>query len=137
MPQLTGIVETSLYVADPEISARFYEDLLGFRRLATDYRLCALAVAPGQVLLLFRRGASRHLENRDGRVIPGHDGSGEAHLAFSITVSDLQAWEKKLAERNIPIESRVQWELGGTSLYFRDPDGHSVELATPGVWANY
>ena len=26
---------------------------------------------------------------------------------------------------------------GGTSLYFRDPDGHSVEIATPGVWETY
>ena len=26
---------------------------------------------------------------------------------------------------------------GGTSLYFNDPDGNVVELATPGLWANY
>jgi catechol 2,3-dioxygenase-like lactoylglutathione lyase family enzyme len=31
----------------------------------------------------------------------------------------------------------VQWEGGGTSLYFRDPDGRSVELATPGIWPTY
>ncbi|HWQ03343.1 MAG TPA: glyoxalase, partial [Candidatus Nitrosotenuis sp.] len=27
--------------------------------------------------------------------------------------------------------------LGGRSIYFRDPDGHSLELVTPGVWPNY
>jgi catechol 2,3-dioxygenase-like lactoylglutathione lyase family enzyme len=42
-----------------------------------------------------------------------------------------------LAEHGVGIESEVQWDLGGTSLYFRDPDGHSVELATPGVWPIY
>ena len=37
----------------------------------------------------------------------------------------------------IAIESRVTWERGGVSLYFRDPDGRSVELATPGLWPSY
>ena len=35
------------------------------------------------------------------------------------------------------IESEVNWDRGGTSIYFRDPEGHSVELATPGVWEVY
>ncbi|MFN0129142.1 MAG: hypothetical protein ACKV19_20930 [Verrucomicrobiales bacterium] len=35
---------------------------------------------------------------------------------------------------NIPVESRIRWPGGATSLYFRDPDGHAVELATPGLW---
>ena len=37
----------------------------------------------------------------------------------------------------IEIESEVTWTRGGRSLYFRDPDGHLVELATPGVWEVY
>ena len=28
-------------------------------------------------------------------------------------------------------------DRGGSSLYVRDPDGRSVELATPGIWPNY
>jgi catechol 2,3-dioxygenase-like lactoylglutathione lyase family enzyme len=31
----------------------------------------------------------------------------------------------------------MEWPRGGTSLYFRDPDGHLVELATPGLWSIY
>jgi len=31
----------------------------------------------------------------------------------------------------------VKWSRGGESLYFRDPDDHLVELATPGIWATY
>jgi catechol 2,3-dioxygenase-like lactoylglutathione lyase family enzyme len=56
------------------------------------------------------------------------------HFAFSIPASELAAWEKRLAEHNIPIESRTRWPRGGVSIYFRDPDSHCVELATPGIW---
>jgi catechol 2,3-dioxygenase-like lactoylglutathione lyase family enzyme len=49
----------------------------------------------------------------------------------------LGAWEQRLADAGIAIESRVRWGLGGESLYFRDPDNHLVELATPGTWPSY
>jgi catechol 2,3-dioxygenase-like lactoylglutathione lyase family enzyme len=42
-----------------------------------------------------------------------------------------------LAAQGIAVESRVTWPRGGTSLYFRDPDAHSLEVASPGLWPNY
>jgi len=72
-----------------------------------------------------------------GGKIPPNDGSCNSHLAFPIAVSELEAWEKRLLENGIPIESKVKWERGGQSLYFRDPDGNLLELATPGLWATY
>jgi catechol 2,3-dioxygenase-like lactoylglutathione lyase family enzyme len=59
------------------------------------------------------------------------------HFAFGIERDDLEQWEKRLTESGIEIESRVTWDLGGASVYFRDPDGHSVELATRGTWRTY
>ena len=44
---------------------------------------------------------------------------------------------RHLAACGIAVESRVVQTHGGTSLYFRDPDGHSLEVATPGLWPNY
>jgi catechol 2,3-dioxygenase-like lactoylglutathione lyase family enzyme len=58
-------------------------------------------------------------------------------MAFSIEAADLDAWEQRLRDHGIAIESRVRWQRGGTSLYFRDPDGHLLELLTPGVWPIY
>jgi catechol 2,3-dioxygenase-like lactoylglutathione lyase family enzyme len=69
--------------------------------------------------------------------VPGHAGTGPAHFAFAIDVADVAAWEARLGELGIEIESRVRWPRGGQSLYFRDPDGRSVELATPGIWPSY
>jgi len=35
------------------------------------------------------------------------------------------------------LEEKKAWERGGWSLYFRDPDRHLLEVATPGVWTIY
>lgn len=70
-------------------------------------------------------------------MIPGHDGTGPAHVAFAVEADELDAWESRLADAGVAIESRVRWDRGGRSLYFRDPEGHSVELVTPGVWPTY
>ncbi len=146
VPKITGILETCLYVADVERAARFYESIFAFPRLASDPRFCAFAVtAPSQatpranpdVLLLFRRGATIEPIAVSGGIIPPHDGGGEEHLAFAVPAEDLPAWENRLASLGIAIESRVRWELGGESVYFRDPDRHLVELATPGTWPTY
>jgi catechol 2,3-dioxygenase-like lactoylglutathione lyase family enzyme len=136
-PLVTGVLETSLYVADVAHSKRFYRTLFGFEVLLEDDRLSALAVDGKQVLLLFRKQGSINSVVIPGGVIPGHDGSGEQHMAFSIASSQLEGWRKRLQEQGIAIESTVRWPRGGESLYFRDPDNHLIELATPGVWSIY
>jgi catechol 2,3-dioxygenase-like lactoylglutathione lyase family enzyme len=137
VPPVTGLLETGLYVQDVARSRAFYTRLFGFPVLVEDDRLCALDV-PGQaVLLLFRKGGTTETVHIPGGAIPGHDGHGTLHYAFAIAVADLDAWVQRLEAEGVPIESRVTWPRGGVSLYFRDPDGHLVELATPGVWATY
>ena len=137
MPRITGVVETCIHVQDIARSAHFYEALFGFRRLAFDERFCAFDVAGRDVLILFRQGGTLEAVTLPGGVIPPHGGSGPLHFAFGIPAEDLGAWERRLAEAGVKIESRVKWPRGGESLYFRDPDDHLVELATPGVWPTY
>lgn len=134
MPEIKGVAETALYVADVGRSAKFYEDTLGFRRLAGDDRFCGMRVASGQVLILFKKGASIKLITTPGGVIPPHDGNGELHVAFTISPEEFADWEVYLRDKGVEIESVVQWDGGLRSLYFRDPDNHLIELVTPGLW---
>ena len=133
-PPITGLLETSVYAEDVETTAAFYRDLFGFRTLVDTSRLVAFEVADRQVLLVFQRGATEADVAEARGTIPGHDGRGRLHLALSIVAADLEAWRTRLAGRAIPIVGEYRWPRGGTSLYFRDPDGALVELATPGLW---
>jgi catechol 2,3-dioxygenase-like lactoylglutathione lyase family enzyme len=138
MPNVNGIVETALYVGNLGRSVEFYQGLFGFRTLLRDERLCALSVGDRQVLLLFVQGGSmRPSEAPQGGIIPPHDGGGRIHVGFAIAADEVEVWEAKLRQLGVEIESRVRGPRGGMSLYFRDPDGHLVELLTPGVWAVY
>jgi catechol 2,3-dioxygenase-like lactoylglutathione lyase family enzyme len=137
MPSIRRVLETALYCDELEITARFYQEVLGLRVHFSDARLVALDAFGATVLLLFARGASRAGVSFPGGTIPGHDGSGPAHVAFAVDADELDVWEARLKEAGIAIESRVKWERGGRSIYFRDPEGHSVELVTPGVWPSY
>jgi catechol 2,3-dioxygenase-like lactoylglutathione lyase family enzyme len=131
------VLETSLYVDDIPRATAFYERVFGFPRLVSDDRFCAFDVSGEQVLLLFRKRATLEPITIPGGVIPPHDGDGHLHLAFTIPLDSEPEWREHLAALGIAIESRVAWPRGGFSLYFRDPDGHLVELVSPGCWAIY
>ena len=136
-PPLARLLETALYVDDLARARGFYVDMLGARVLLDSARLVALDVAGVSVLLLFQRGATLEPLPTPGGVVPPHGAHGVQHLAFAIAADALDAWRTHLARSGVAIESEVRWPRGGTSLYIRDPDGHSVELVTPGLWATY
>ncbi len=136
-PRLNGVLETALYVDDLERAARFYEHVLGLAALTSDSRFLAYDVGGRSVLLLFRRGATLETVRLPGGTIPPHDGHGPLHIAFAVAAEDLAAWERRLEERGIAIEGRTDWPRGGHSVYVRDPDGHLLEFATPGLWTIY
>lgn len=136
-PQISGVLETGVYVDDIRRACRFYDDVFGFHKLESDERFCAYRVGDRQVLLLFLRGGTTRPMALPGGVLPPHDGSGTYHFAFSVPAEDLEAWEDRLAAKGVAVESKVRWPRGGRSIYFRDPDGHLLELVTPGCWAIY
>ena len=131
-PQVNGILETSLHVEHPTQSVEFYRRVFGFEPIDTNQkggitdetRLCALRAGDRSVLLLFKRGATTDT-----------DATGAIHVAFGISRSELPAWEAWLSQQGITIELRKIWKYGGEALYFCDPDGHLLEVVTPGVWS--
>ncbi|MDA2929047.1 VOC family protein [Acidobacteria bacterium AH-259-O06] len=123
------VLETCLYVEDLKTAERFYSQVLG--------------------LSVFARGGNRHVFFRCGNgmfllfnpvetvkpteSVP-HGSQGSGHVAFAIPESDIARWQEHLHRSGVEIEEEVSWPEGGYSLYFRDPAGNSVELATPQVW---
>ena len=112
--------------------------LLGSTRRSSGFAssvISASAAAPWKLVrarcyLLFAKNGSRAIETP-------HYGNCELHLAFAIRAEELAACEDWLTENGIAVEEKRAWDLGGQSIYFRDPDRHLIEIATPGVWAIY
>jgi len=136
-PKIAGVLETALYVENLNRAAAFYENVLGLKPVNKDQRFAGYVAGPRSVLLLFKRGSTRETVHMPGGTIPPHDGQGTLHVAFAIPTDELDAWGQHLKSRDIAIEGRTDWPRGGKSIYFRDPDDHLVELATPGLWPNY
>jgi len=137
MAKLDGILETCIHTEDMARARAFYEGVLGLEPIYSDDRLSAYAVAGRDVLLVFRKGATGQTVTLPSGTIPGHGGDGALHVAFAIAKDELDRWERHLASRGVSIEGRNEWDRGGRSIYFRDPDGHLLELATPGLWSVY
>ena len=136
-PAISGILETVLYVDDLAAARDFYRGVLGLSETVEDARMLAYDVARRGMLLLFERGSSSETITIPGGTIPPHDGRGPAHAAFAIPADALAEWERHLASHRVAIEGRVTWPRGGRSIYFRDPSGNLLELATPGLWPGY
>jgi catechol 2,3-dioxygenase-like lactoylglutathione lyase family enzyme len=82
------------------------------------------------MLLLFNPLASRDSAGH----FPPHGAFGPGHVAFGVREAELPAWMERLEQRGVAIEKVIDWPDGGQSVYFRDPAGNSLELATPRIW---
>jgi catechol 2,3-dioxygenase-like lactoylglutathione lyase family enzyme len=137
-PAINGVLETALYVDDLHRATKFYAEVMGLRPMKGDAtRFQAFDDGRGRVLLLFKRGGTLLPTPASGVIIPPHDGRGPQHVGFAIAAETYATWKTRLESSGIEIESEGEWPRGGKSMYFRDYDGHLLELITPGIWDVY
>jgi catechol 2,3-dioxygenase-like lactoylglutathione lyase family enzyme len=129
MVKLQGIYESVLYAGDLKQAKHFYSKVLGLELLMTLELMLAFQCGSG-VLLIFDPVQAR----QPNRGVPSHGAEGPGHLAFAVQEDQLPRWKSRLEKAGVAIEQEMDWEDGGYSLYFRDPAGNSLELATPVLW---
>jgi catechol 2,3-dioxygenase-like lactoylglutathione lyase family enzyme len=130
-PELTGVLETSLYHATAESAEmlRLYRDVLGLPVSAQWPDGVALRLGAGVVLLFDRE----KLADRD-EAIAGHGTVGPGHVCFLAASDDYERWGERLASEGIEVHHEQHWDGGRRSFYFRDPAGNLLEIADADLW---
>ncbi len=118
--QIHGVNHITFSVSDLSRSLAFYESVFQATLLYQDDTTAYLNVGGTWVALNEQRDISR-------KEIWG----SYTHIAFSIAQEEWEAWKAHLLTCNVSLlPSRKRIEGEGLSLYFRDPDGHLLELHT-------
>jgi catechol 2,3-dioxygenase-like lactoylglutathione lyase family enzyme len=139
MPKLNGLFEAALFVQNLARARDFYEQVVGLEKLRESEVGCVFIVAERQLLLVIAQEKARVSSKTPGGEVPpclvrAGETLGAGHIAFAVAEAEFDVWRARLDTSEVQVLSVVNWEAGGRSLYFRDPDGHLIELATPGVW---
>ncbi|MFO1037345.1 MAG: VOC family protein [Geminicoccaceae bacterium] len=130
MQALGRVLETVLYVDDLDAASRFYGEVLGLEQDSGQAGLFSFFRIGEAMLLLFDPTTS----GKDRGSIPPHGSHGPGHACFAVPEVELDPWRQHLESRGVAIEAEHVWPRGGRSIYFRDPAGNSLELATPRIW---
>ena len=128
-PAIETVVETAVYVADLDRAEAFYRDVLGLAMLGKEAGRHVFFGLGDGVLLVFNPQSTL-----EGGALPAHGAIGPGHFALGVPMESHGPWKQWLTLQGIAIEHEMTWPGGGRSIYFRDPDGNSVELVTRGVW---
>lgn len=129
--RLRGLHHVTAIVADLDRTTAFYRDVLGLALYdagandddpdARHFWFGDAAGSPGTLVSFLEYPELE--EARTGR-------GGVHHFAFQVASADeLQAWRDYLRSREVPASDVFQ-RGRFRSIYFHDPDGHLVEIAT-------
>jgi catechol 2,3-dioxygenase-like lactoylglutathione lyase family enzyme len=122
-------------VTDLEAAARFYSQVMGLEKIFSVAGRHLVFRCQESILLLFNaENTERERVVINGGAIPLHGAKGAGHMAFRVTKNELEAWREHFRKAGVAIESEISWPNGAHSIYFRDPSGNSLELATPEMW---
>jgi catechol 2,3-dioxygenase-like lactoylglutathione lyase family enzyme len=117
MIETTGIDHVVLHVKDVQRSKKFYTEVLGM----TPYR-----EDDGQVFLhAGRQGVA--LFRKDGGA-PLTAGNDLNHLALNVVSGSYETLKAELEKHGVAVTGRPGEDR---CIYFRDPDGHRLQLTLP------
>jgi catechol 2,3-dioxygenase-like lactoylglutathione lyase family enzyme len=124
MLKLNGLDHVAITVRDLDASVAWYERVLGLKRYAFEewgpFPVFMLAGRSG--LAIFPTGS------KDAKEFPAGDYVHVKHFAFNVDGDNFRRAQDHLRGLAIPFE--FQDHQFFHSIYFRDPDGHQVELTT-------
>lgn len=135
--QLNGLHHISAMALDIERTDEFYRGVLGFQLLRKSVNFDAPAMphwywgvgdgAPGTIITYFGMGDPGPKQ----RPVYGHVGSGLTHhFAFEVATDEAQQyWRERLLALGLEVTSVLDRRYF-RSIYFQDPDGHILEIAT-------
>ncbi len=117
---LEGIDHVAMSVRDVERSANWYIDVLGFKRLYEGmWDGVPVFIGKGTTALALFPAKSDQPASGDIRML---------HLAIRADQKNFLAAQEELKQRGIKFEFEDH-EISH-SIYFRDPDGHHLEITT-------
>ena len=119
MLPIRGLYEVAIRVRDLPRAEAFYKGVLGLEEGTRDER---------RNWLFLRAGG-------DAGMVVLQEDKGEwptQHFAFTAAESDMDRAASMLREKGVDVQGPVihDW-MPAKSIYFEDPDGHSLELCAP------
>jgi catechol 2,3-dioxygenase-like lactoylglutathione lyase family enzyme len=113
----TGIDHIVLHVRDPEVSTKFYVDVLGLK-VHHEYPGRVFLKCGSQLVGLFRA--------RDGEAFTSHEDVN--HLALNVDTGSYEAIRDHLEAAGLEVTGRPGDDH---CIYFSDPDGHRLQIVVP------
>lgn len=129
--QFSQIKETCLYVKDLRRTMAFYMDTLGLEMISYVKESHVFFRVGSSVLLCFLEKPVREQD-----IPPPHYASGVIHIAFEAPEGEYESIREEVESNEIEIIHDHLWDKGHRSFYFKDPDGHLLEVIEPGMWDN-
>jgi catechol 2,3-dioxygenase-like lactoylglutathione lyase family enzyme len=122
--ELQGIDHVAIAVRDIEAAAQWYIDVLGFEpRYQGMWNGIPTFIGKGATAIALFPSKEDSADARNLRAR-----SGMLHLAFRADARNFAVAQKELTQRGITFE--FQDHEISHSIYFRDPDGHELEITT-------
>ena len=129
--RIKGLGEVSIRVKNLDAMHKFYEEVVGLEVLRRDESFVFFKVAEGygghtQNLALFDAANTDSLEPKSQQL--SSEQSTLHHIALNIALEDFESEQGRLEGLGLKVTATIHEWLHVRSLYFRDPEGNSLEF---------